>query len=87
MTITKNASDGTLHITLEPVGGQEEPEEDFRFYPTEGMEEEEEGWERQPDEAETAKRKEDRSEKRYCSHCGEEIDVSFSYCPHCGEKL
>ena len=43
-----------LHITLEPVGGQEEPEEDFRFYPTEGMEEEEEGWERQPDEAEPA---------------------------------
>ncbi len=42
---------------------------------------------RQPDEAETAKRKEDRSEKRYCPHCGEEIDVSFSYCPHCGEKL
>lgn len=34
-----------------------------------------------------APKKEDRSEKRYCPHCGKEIHVTFQYCPYCGGKL
>ena len=30
---------------------------------------------------------EDRSGKRYCPHCGEEIDPRMDDCPHCGGKL
>lgn len=29
----------------------------------------------------------DETDRRYCPHCGKEIDVKFSYCPHCGGKL
>ncbi|MDO4266541.1 MAG: zinc ribbon domain-containing protein [Eubacteriales bacterium] len=34
-----------------------------------------------------AKSGEDRSDKRYCPHCGSEIEMKFSYCPYCGGKL
>lgn len=26
-------------------------------------------------------------DRRYCPHCGEEIEMRFQYCPHCGGKL
>ena len=31
--------------------------------------------------------REDRSDRRYCPHCGREIEVKFSYCPYCGGEL
>ncbi len=34
-----------------------------------------------------ATEEEDRSDKRYCPHCGSEIEMKFIYCPYCGEKL
>lgn len=29
----------------------------------------------------------DAADRRYCPHCGEEIEVKFEYCPYCGGKL
>lgn len=34
-----------------------------------------------------APQEEDRSGKRFCPHCGEEIDPRMDDCPHCGGKL